>query len=96
VTSEKFKPGEEIIKAQIPDEDMPGWMETLNKGGYTSKQLDSILSQMNDTYRKTKNINFVENELKRLQQYFREKYKRNLTSGEIEYLKQGIESRIKE
>ncbi len=93
---DKLRPGEKIIKASIPDEDVLGWMKVLREGGFTEQELDDFFSRMNDTYRKVKNVSFVENELKKIQQYLKERYGRVLNSKEIEYLKQGIEEKLKE
>jgi len=89
----KLKKGEEIVKARIPDKDMPGWIKTLREGGFSDEEIDLILSRLNKTYKEKSNPNWVEDELTELKRYFRKQYNRILTPQEIEYLKRGIKSR---
>ena len=87
---------QDIAKVRIPNEDMPGWIQSLREGGFTDQEIDMILSNLNVDYRKAKNPNFVEEELGKLMKYFREKYKKILNPKEIEHLKKGIESRLED
>ncbi|MCX7589355.1 MAG: hypothetical protein N2Z85_00225 [Patescibacteria group bacterium] len=53
----KFKKGisrSEIIKIRIPDEAVQDWIETLMTEGFSSEEIDQILSNLNDKYREVK------------------------------------------
>ena len=89
----KFK---DIGRVRIPNEDMPNWIQTLREGGFTDEEIDIILSNLNVEYRKTKNPNFVEEELNRLKEYLRKEHKRILSPEEIEYLRKSIENRLED
>ncbi|MDP2934270.1 MAG: hypothetical protein Q8N59_00645 [bacterium] len=95
---EKFrlKKGEEIVKARILDEDLPGWIGTLKDGGFTQEEIDMIVSRLNKTYLEERKPEMVERELKKLKKQFFEEYGKILTPEEIDYLKAGIESRFKD
>jgi len=83
---------EEIEKAKIPDEDMPEWIKSLRKGGLDDEEIDSVLKNLNLTYKKVKEPNFIEKELVEIKKYYKNKYNRILTAEEIEYFKEGIEN----
>jgi len=87
---------DDIVKARIPNEDMPGWIQTLRDGNFTDQEIDMILSNLNADYRKAKNPNFIEEELGKLIKYFRKEHKRILSPKEIEYLRKSIESRLED
>ncbi|MDP2934642.1 MAG: hypothetical protein Q8N59_02685 [bacterium] len=95
---EKFRPkkGIEIVKARIPDEDLPGWIGTLKDGGFTQEEIDLVISGLNTTYLKERKPEMVERELVKLMREFREEKGTLLTPEEIDYLKAGIESRFKD
>lgn len=83
---------EKIEKVRIPDEDMPGWIKTLREGGFTDEEMDLILTNLNPTYRKTKNPDFVEKGLEKLKEDLSQKIDRELTQEEIDCLRKGMES----
>lgn len=87
---------EKIEKVRIPDEDMPEWIKTLREGGFSDEEMDLILENLNPTYRKMKDPDFVEKELERLRKDLFEKIGRPLTREEIEHLRKSIESRLEE
>lgn len=39
-----------IERAQIPDEDMAGWIATLREGGMSDAEIDEVLEHANLTY----------------------------------------------
>ena len=84
---------EDIVKTRIPNEEIGPWMQTLRDGGFTDREIDMILSNLNAEYRKAKNPHFVEEELGRLKRHFFKEHHRILTAEEIEYLRKGIQSR---
>ena len=47
-------------KITIPDDDMPGWMQTLREGGFSDAEIDSILSHLNSTYGGMKRREFID------------------------------------
>lgn len=87
---------EKIIKARIPDEDMPGWIETLRQGGFSDEEMDLILENLSPTYKKMRHPDFVEKGLEKLKEDLSQKIGRELTEEEIDYLKKGIESSFKD
>lgn len=87
---------EEIIKTGIPNEDMPGWIQSLREGGFTDEEMDIFLSNLNAEYRKIKNPNFIDEKLDELIEYIKKRYKKTLNSEQIKYLRKGIESQLKE
>ena len=93
---EKERKFGKIEKVRIPDEDMPSWIETLRKGGFNDEEMDLILENLNPTYRKMKNPDFVEKELERLKVHLFKGLGRSLTKEEIDYLRKGIESRLED
>ncbi len=40
----------EEYRARIPDEDAYNWIKTLLEGGFTTKEVDDIMTHLNDTY----------------------------------------------
>ena len=93
---EKERKFGKIEKVRIPDEDMPGWIETLRKGGFSDEEMDLILENLNPTYKKMKNPDFVEKELESLKDCLFKRLGRSLTKEEIDHLKKGIESRLED
>lgn len=87
---------EKIEKVRIPDEDVPGWIETLQKGGFNNDEIDLIVGNLNVEYKKARNPNYVEEELERVKEDLFKKMGRSLTQEEIEHLRKGIESRLEE
>lgn len=50
---EKPKDGK-ILKIRIPDEAVQDWIKTLIEENFSQQEIDSILSNLNEEYRKTK------------------------------------------
>ena len=42
--------GPTIKKLTIPDRDVSGWFKTLHDGGFSTQEIDRILSRLNATY----------------------------------------------
>ncbi len=84
----------EIKKVQIPDNDVPGWIKSLHEGGFSGKEIDEVLGNLNLTYKKIKDPDFIEKELSEIKKYFWTKYKKVLTTEETECFRRGIEERM--
>ena len=56
--SERSKP--EIKGLSIPDADMPGWIQSLVEGGFSTGEIDAILSHLNQAYFEAKGQGLVE------------------------------------
>jgi hypothetical protein len=70
---------EDLIKkkiASIPDDDMGGWIQSLRAGGFTDKEMDEVLGNLNQTYRKMKGMHgrLIDQETVRIEKIFLEKY----------------------
>ena len=83
----------EPYRASIPDDDMPGWMETLRTGGFSEKEIDDILAHLNKTYAKAKGLDLVDNELKKIEDYIQQTYGRKITPEQREHLRKSITER---
>ncbi len=83
-----------ITKANVPDDDMPSWINTLKEGGFSDEEMDYLLSYLNKTYRQIKGSEVVERELENTEKYLREKYGRRLNPEQRQCLRKGIESRF--
>lgn len=59
---------------------------------FDKEEMDSILRNLNLTYKKAKAPGFIEKELSEIKKYFRSQYNKILTEKEIEYSREGIES----
>ena len=81
-------------KAQIPDNDMPGWIQTLREGGLTDEEIDKMLIHLNKESAKQKGADVVEQELKKVEEEFVAKSGRYLNKDEKEYFKKGIRERL--
>lgn len=79
----------------IPDDDMPGWIEALREGGFDQPEIDDILSYLNATYFEFKGAGLVDKELQSTVDYIQRTYKRPVTPEQKEYLRKGIEERLK-
>lgn len=90
---EKF---EEIKKVQIPDEDVSEWIKALHEGGFDSEEIDSVLENLNLTYKKAKDPGVIERKLSAIKDYYRNNYNKTLTEKEIEYFRKGIEEKMNE
>jgi hypothetical protein len=40
----------EIIGMSVPDSEVEGWIRTLQAGGFSQEEIDSIMSHLNETY----------------------------------------------
>ena len=81
-------------KAQTPNDDMPGWIQTLREGGLTDEEIDKNLIHLNKEYAKQKGADVVEQELKKVEKEFVAKSGRYLNEDEKEYFKKGIRERL--
>jgi len=84
-----------IEKLRVPDEDIPGWMQTLREGGFTDAEIDTILSNLNQTYSNEIIKGQVETELIKINNEIREKRGVALSDTERNALRKGIESRFR-
>lgn len=91
----KGQPNFEIgNRAQIPDNDMPGWIQTLREGGFTDEEMDRMFIHLNKEYAKQKGADVVEHELKKVEEEFIAKSGRYLNEDEKEYFRKGIQERL--
>ena len=58
--------GEEIDRAQIPDDDAHNWMKTLEEGGFTYDEIDKIMTHLNKTWRLAKKPELVKERMGRI------------------------------
>jgi len=85
---------EKIKKVSVPDEDVPGWIKALHEGGFDGEEIDSILGNLNLTYKKAKYSDLIERKLSEIKKYYQTKYNKILTPEEIEYFRKGIEEKM--
>lgn len=85
---------DEIERIRIPDEDMPGWIQTLRETGFSDKEIDSILRNLNSTYAGLKKEEFVVRELKKMEEEVSKRRGSGFTEQERIEMKKGIESRF--
>lgn len=66
--SEKFEVSPEKLgdKAYIPDSDMVGWIETLRELGLSQDEMDRMLANLNDAYKKGLGEKYVRMEVEKL------------------------------
>ena len=91
---ERINQPDHIIKANVPDDDMPGWINALKEEGFSDEEIDYLFSYLNKTYRQIKGPEVVERELKTIENYIWEKYGRKLNPEQRRCLREGIESRF--
>lgn len=82
-------------RISVPDHDVPGWIQILREGGFTDQEIDSMLSNLNVTYREIKEGELVNKELGKMDEEIRNRRGTGLTEDEKELLRKGIESRFK-
>lgn len=81
-------------RAQIPDDDMPGWIKVLREGGFTDEEMDRMFIHLNIEYAKQKGADVVEQELKKVEEEFIAKSGRYLNDDEKEHFRKGIQERL--
>ena len=86
---------EKIEKLRIPDDDMPGWIQTLREGGFNDEEIDFIMSNLNKTYDRLKKNEFIEQELRRMEEEIKNRRGFGLNIDERRALRESIESRFK-
>lgn len=84
-----------IDKMSIPDDDVQGWIGTLKQGGFSNEEIDGIMNHLNETYFLNSKKTEIEKELTKTVQYIQENHRRIVTPEQREYLRQGIEQRLK-
>jgi len=65
----EFKIGD---SARIPDSDMQGWIETLHEMGLGAEEMNKILANLNDTYKKGLGEDYVRMEVEKIAKDSRE------------------------
>ena len=63
--SEKIAPNEEIVRIQIPDDDAHNWVTTLQEGGFSSEEIDRIMTHLNKTWRTAKKNEIIKEKFDR-------------------------------
>ena len=88
---EELKPGQEIGKARISDEDMVKWINTLKEAGFSESELDDMMSNLNFEYGRQKMSKEAQQVLSETLDYWERDLRRGkLTPTEKEYLKKHI------
>ena len=80
------------VEAKIPDSDAMGWINTLTEAGFSEKEIDLMMSQLNKTYRAQKGEAFIEDELKKIEAVVHRSGK-SLTKEQKEYFRKTIMDR---
>jgi hypothetical protein len=81
-------------KAKIPDQDMLGWIKLLREDGvFSEKEIDGILSRLNQTYAEYKHNPHIEEELKKIDDKTKEHRGVGLSEEEKEYFRRSIKTR---
>jgi len=57
------KPVEHIEKVSVPDDAVQDWIKTLHEGGFTSEEIDTMMTHLNETYLTKRFSDFIEREL---------------------------------
>ncbi len=83
-----------IEKISIPNDDVPGWMQTLREGGFTDEEIDTMLVHLNPTYAGEKQKVAIEQELTKMNNEITLRRGYPLSDEEKANLKKGIESRF--
>lgn len=82
-----------IEKIRIPDEDMPNWIKALREGGFNDEEIDLILKNLNETYRRLKQSpeeNLGEEIIIDLEKYILTKWKILISDDLKNFLKQRV------
>lgn len=91
---ENMMPSEKMEKINVPDEDVPGWLQTLREGGFTDVEINSIMSHLNETYAGFQKDVAVNKELEKMDGEIRARRGFSLSNEEKTKLREGIESRF--
>lgn len=83
-----------IEKASIPDEDIPGWIEALKKGGdMTQEEIDGILSHLNTSYARALNPNWLEETIDHLDSLYFTRTKQRLTEEHRAHIREKLQTK---
>lgn len=83
----------EMVGASVPDEDMPGWLNTLVEGGFSQEEIDKIMAHLNETYARQKGIKKATGH--EIHKIMEEEYGRKLTDQEKEEVDQVMKEDFK-
>lgn len=88
---------EHIESISIPDSDVLGWMQTLRESGLSQEEIDRFLARLNAAYREGLDPMSpqVEQELTEIIRYIEQEHGRTVTPELREYLRAGIEQRLR-
>jgi len=79
---------------QIPDSDLPGWLEELRNSKLTDEEIDEILMHLNQTYLREKMVKPAAQEiLKEIEEHLAEKGQ-ILDEDQRSYWRRGLEERL--
>lgn len=77
-----------VEKASIADEDVPGWIEALKQGGdMTQEEIDFMLSNLNKSYARALNPNWMEDEIDQIDRFYFHHTKKRLTDEDKQRLR---------
>lgn len=79
-------------KARIPDGDVIGWIESLRDAGLSNDEIDAMISRLNKTYREKSSGDYVEEELKKIEETVKSHGGR-LSEEQKEYLRKSTKER---
>lgn len=89
---EKFDPEQQEIGAlSLPDEDMVGWINVLREAGFSEQEMDTMLSQLNETYAKFKKRDRIIKKMHHVEETLRRNDGGQLSPEEREILKKQLE-----
>ena len=57
------KPADRVVGMQIPDDDVPNWIQTLQEGGMSAEEIDVIMSRLNKNYLVQRFNGFIEEQI---------------------------------
>ena len=87
---------ERIERIRVPDDDVPGWLKTLQDGGFTEEEIQGIMSHLNKAYAESseQTLAMIEAEVREIVDYIRTKYGRILDPDQVEHLRRGVRERL--
>ena len=56
-------PTEHITRIRIPDDDAMNWMQAYREMGFSTEQIEAVMTRLNDTYLKQRFGEFIDAEL---------------------------------
>ncbi|HTL39293.1 MAG TPA: hypothetical protein VL306_00560 [Methylomirabilota bacterium] len=73
----------EIIRMNVPDEEVPSWLQTLQETGFSQEEIDKIMSNLNTEYARALGKERLSARQSELKAYAENKLGRKLTDEEF-------------